>query len=267
MMFVEPRPSRGNKFSDHTGERFGRLIAVRPLKSIARPKPMFWECVCDCGTSTIVEACHLRSGGTKSCGCLSRDNSTTHGYAGTRIYRVWMSMRNRCDEPSCAGYQYYGGRGIAYDVRWRKFEAFLEDMGEGAKGLQLDRIDSNGGYCKANCRWVTSSVNLKNRRPQRRKPRAFSGFALAAALGLALAGCASLPVPPPLAEVRTVEVRVPVPVPCVSAHEVPTVPRTAFKPGGDMKQNAAAADLDLRELEDYAVKADAVLRQCVGGKL
>jgi len=34
-----------------------------------------------------------------------------------------------------------------------------------------------------------------------------------------------------------------------------------------MKQNAAAADLDLRELEDYAVKADAVLRQCAGGKL
>lgn len=58
------------------------------------------------------------------------------------------------------------------------------------------------------------------------------------------------------------EVRTPVPVPCVSAHEVPQVPRTAFVPGGDVKQNAAAAAIDLEGLQDYAVRADAVLRQC-----
>ena len=79
---------------------------------------------------------------------------------------------------------------------------------------------------------------------------------------LALAGCATTPVPPPLAEVRTVEIRVPIPVRCISAHEVPAIPRTNFKPGADMRQNAAAADLDLRDLEDYAARADAVLRQC-----
>ena len=81
-----------------------------------------------------------------------------------------------------------------------------------------------------------------------------------------IGGCASLPAPPPLQEVRTVEIKIPVPVPCVSAHEIPQVPRTNFKSGGDMKQNAAAADLDLRDLEDYAVAADAVLRQCAGSK-
>ena len=83
---------------------------------------------------------------------------------------------------------------------------------------------------------------------------------------LLLAGCSTTPAAPPLPEVRTVEVPVPVPVPCVSANEIPAVPRTAFRAGGDMKQNAAAADLDLRELEDYAVRADAVLRQCAKGK-
>lgn len=54
----------------------------------------------------------------------------------------------------------------------------------------------------------------------------------------------------------------PVPVPCVSADEVPQMPPTAFAPGGDLKQNAAAAALDLERLQDYAVRADAVLRQC-----
>lgn len=82
---------------------------------------------------------------------------------------------------------------------------------------------------------------------------------------LLLGGCATTPVPPPVQPIQTQVVRVPVAVPCVSANELPQVPATAFKPGGDMKQNAAAADLDLHALEDYAVAADALLRQCVKG--
>ncbi len=57
-------------------------------------------------------------------------------------------------------------------------------------------------------------------------------------------------------------VKVPIPVPCVSAHEVPAMPGTAFAPGGDVKQNAAAAAIDVQRLQDYAVTADALLRQC-----
>lgn len=82
-------------------------------------------------------------------------------------------------------------------------------------------------------------------------------------LPLLLVGCAGTPtVPPPVPEVRTVTVKVPVPVPCVSLADVPPIPGSSFKPGGDVKQNAAAADLDLRAFEDYAVTADALLRQC-----
>lgn len=54
----------------------------------------------------------------------------------------------------------------------------------------------------------------------------------------------------------------PVAVPCVSANEVPAMPRTAFKPDGDLKQNAASAAIDLEALQDYAITADALLRQC-----
>lgn len=80
---------------------------------------------------------------------------------------------------------------------------------------------------------------------------------------LPLAACGGIPtVPPPVPEVRTVTVKVPVPTPCVSVVDIPKVPGSSFKPGADMKQNAAAADLDLRAFEDYAVTADALLRQC-----
>lgn len=43
--------------------------------------------------------------------------------------------------------------------------SFYNDMGETYKnGLELDRIDNNGPYCKENCRWVTKSKNGSNRR-------------------------------------------------------------------------------------------------------
>ena len=81
-------------------------------------------------------------------------------------------------------------------------------------------------------------------------------------LPLLLAACASTPVAPPIPEVKTETVKVPLPTPCVLASDIPPVPRTSFKPGGDMKQNAAAASIDLTAFEDYAVTADALLRQC-----
>jgi hypothetical protein len=53
---------------DLTGQRFGRLRVVDFAgKSDAR---CMWLCVCDCGTKTAVSTDNLRSGNTKSCGCL-----------------------------------------------------------------------------------------------------------------------------------------------------------------------------------------------------
>lgn len=55
-----------------TGKTFGRLTAVCPIKHKGNPK-RFWLCSCICGTSCEVEESHLKSGHTKSCGCLRRD--------------------------------------------------------------------------------------------------------------------------------------------------------------------------------------------------
>ena len=59
------------KFSDLTGQRFGKLVAVKPTEQKQR-RSIVWECVCDCGNTTFAVTRDLRSGNTKSCGCLTR---------------------------------------------------------------------------------------------------------------------------------------------------------------------------------------------------
>lgn len=90
-----------------------------------------------------------------------------HGHACigkvSATYRVWLNMKNRCNNPSYEGYAFYGGRGIVVCQAWNSFEQFLLDMGEAPKGKILDRIDNDKGYYKDNCRWATPTVSAQNR--------------------------------------------------------------------------------------------------------
>lgn len=84
-------------------------------------------------------------------------------------YAIWQSMKSRCHNPKHERYADYGGRGIIVCERWRNsFEAFIEDMGRRpSQVLTLDRKNTNGPYCKDNCRWVTQTVQQRNRRSKR----------------------------------------------------------------------------------------------------
>ena len=63
---------------DLTGQRFGKLFVLERdfeyQKKNNYDKP-YWKCVCDCGNIVIVNGKSLRSGATKSCGCLSKEQA------------------------------------------------------------------------------------------------------------------------------------------------------------------------------------------------
>lgn len=101
----------------------------------------------------------------KSCGCATfLKANIKHNLSRTRQYKIWGDMIRRCTNKNNKSYYRYGGRGITYTKKWEKFEGFWEDMKEGYRDdLTLDRIDSNGNYCKENCRWADSKTQASNR--------------------------------------------------------------------------------------------------------
>lgn len=82
-------------------------------------------------------------------------------------YNSWRGMRERCNYPPHPFYAEYGGRGIRVCDAWGTFAGFLADMGERPLGLTLDRIDADGPYEPANCRWATLREQRWNRRDMR----------------------------------------------------------------------------------------------------
>lgn len=157
-------------YEDLTGRKFDRLTVVE-FSGKTKQRKIQWKCLCECGNETIVTADRLRSGGTKSCGCLRKEkfHHTTHGKRNTRIYRIWRNMLNRCGCKSHTEYHRYGERGITVCDEWKDFVIFYNwAMSHGYRDdLSIDRIDVNGNYCPENCHWATTKEQTRNTRRNR----------------------------------------------------------------------------------------------------
>lgn len=168
------KTGRYTEMSNITGMRFTRLTALRIVGKTMDNRPA-WLCRCDCGNEVVVSEHNLKRNNTKSCGCYKRDAQMKahykHGNCCTRLYRVWSNMRSRCDRKSNDNYEWYGGRGISYEEKWKDFSSFMKwAMANGYNdSLELDRIDTNGNYTPENCRFITHQENCRNRRRAKRK--------------------------------------------------------------------------------------------------
>ena len=159
------------------GKRFGRLMVISDIGR-ANDRHILWLCRCDCGNTVNVSSRDLRTGHTKSCGCLQKDiireKRYKHGDRDARLYSVWKSMKKRCENKNCKSYKWYGEKGVSVCDEWHEYEAFKKwaiqnGYNENAEygECTIDRIDPFGNYAPDNCRWISMREQAKNKRNTR----------------------------------------------------------------------------------------------------
>lgn len=166
-----------SKRLDLTGQRFG-LLTVISFSGIAERSRTLWHCVCDCGNPINMVGKNLKSGNTRSCGCLKRSiiskRMKVHGKSATPEFRIWCGMRKRCNNKNAQNYQRYGAKGITICDSWHSFQNFLRDMGlRPSDKHTIERIDNTKGYSPDNCTWAT--IAEQNRNTSRNRYIEFAG--------------------------------------------------------------------------------------------
>lgn len=169
---------------DLTGKVFGELTVVRFVPTDSRRS--HWLCRCSCGKEIIAYSGHLKSGHTSSCGNFThrkiktmpeeakqkiREAKTKHNGCNERLYRVWASMLNRCENPNEYAYKWYGAKGIKVCEEWHDYAVFREwamatgyDETAVSHQCSIDRINGDMDYCPDNCRWVDAKAQSNNRK-------------------------------------------------------------------------------------------------------
>lgn len=130
---------------------------------------MLWVSCGECGKEFKARATSVKRG-LKSCGCIrkkigERSLKTKHlKESNKRLYRIWLNMGTRCNNPNIKQAVNYSEKGIQRDCAWNDYAVFYEwAMTNGYDDkLTIDRKDNDEDYTPDNCRWITYKEQMKN---------------------------------------------------------------------------------------------------------
>lgn len=179
-MSITPEYVLSPKAKDLTGQRFGRLVACKPVGR-GPDRIVQWEFQCDCGNTHVAGGAWVTSQRKKatnpeapSCGCLQRetigDLRRTHGMSKHPLFWVWVAMVERCHTPGSISYHKYGAKGVYVCDQWKDDSAaFMQwALANGWQpGLHLDKdilchqLDVPPHYSPQTCQFIGASENSR----------------------------------------------------------------------------------------------------------
>ena len=162
---------KGRPKENLVDRRFGRLVVVRQTRARIEGS-IAWECLCDCGNKRLVRSSALKSGNTKSCGCLQKERQRSAvaldvGEAAfRRLYRSYKrNAKNKgrkfnIDEDDfrqlTSGDCFYCGSGTTNVLSEAPFNGVYPYNG-------LDRVNTAGGYTLDNVVSCCKHCNIAKR--------------------------------------------------------------------------------------------------------
>lgn len=151
------------------GQKFGKLTVLSKVENCVSKSNYHctaWRCKCDCGNEVVKLGRVLERGWALSCGCSKSQDYPSR----ERLYSVWISIKQRCNNPNDSSYSNYGGRGIKVCDEWlNSYLSFREwaykngySPEDSFHNSTVDRIDVNDNYCPENCRIIPRKYQNDN---------------------------------------------------------------------------------------------------------
>ena len=171
----------GKLRKEKVGNKYGYLTVLedKGMIDVGRAKLRHMVlCKCVCGNLVNKDLISLKTGDTRSCGCLKKEQlsqrSIRHRLRKHKLYYKWSNIKQRCTNPNSASYKNYGGRGITVCDEWlNNPEAFIiyciKLPNWNKPKYTIDRINNNGNYEPNNIRFSTRHIQVTNVRKRKSK--------------------------------------------------------------------------------------------------
>lgn len=158
----------GRPRKDYTGIRYGMIEAIEFSHVInsATSHQTWWVIKCDCGRTVLRDISKFKM--NKSCGCQRTPKTVEYDYYHP-LYKIWISLRARCNNPNDAAYFNYGARGVKVCELWdNNYQPFYDwCIANGwEEGMQIDK-DIKGNGLLYSPEWCSVTTRLQNNRSRR----------------------------------------------------------------------------------------------------